>query len=96
MRYRKKPVEIEAEQWPDDGDTSYDALCQRAKIHRWIKDNGGKTQVVNHMGDIYSAIITLEGEMRISSGDFVIRGVQGEFYPCKPDIFEATYEPVTE
>jgi hypothetical protein len=37
--------------------------------------------------------MTLEGDMRVSVGDWVIRGVQGEFYPCKPDIFEATYEP---
>ena len=37
-------------------------------------------------------IHTLEGEMKVSRGDYVIRGVQGEFYPCKPDIFEATYD----
>jgi hypothetical protein len=41
-------------------------------------------------------IRTLEGDMRVSPGDYVIRGVQGEFYPCKPDIFEATYEEVSE
>ena len=40
------------------------------------------------------AIDTLEGEMHADPGDWIIRGVQGEFYPCKPDIFEATYEPV--
>jgi hypothetical protein len=38
--------------------------------------------------------VTLEGNMRISGGDYIIRGVQGEFYPCKPDIFAATYEAV--
>ena len=42
------------------------------------------------------AIRTLEGEMRAIPGDWIIRGVQGEFYPCKPDIFAATYEPVPE
>lgn len=41
-------------------------------------------------------IRTLEGDMRAAVGDYVIRGVQGEFYPCKPDIFEATYEAVTD
>lgn len=41
-------------------------------------------------------IPTLEGDMTISDGDYVIRGVKGEFYPCKPDIFEVTYEPVSE
>ena len=40
-------------------------------------------------------IHTLEGDMRVSSGDWIIRGVQGEFYPCKPDIFKATYEEVS-
>lgn len=39
---------------------------------------------------------TLEGTMRVSLGDWIIRGVQGEFYPCKPDIFEATYEPAPQ
>ena len=41
-------------------------------------------------------IVTLEGTMRANIGDWIIRGVQGELYPCKPDIFEATYEPVKE
>jgi hypothetical protein len=43
-------------------------------------------------GAIY--IKTLEGEMRVDAGDWIIRGIKGEFYPCKPDIFAATYEPV--
>lgn len=41
-------------------------------------------------------IPTLEGDMHVTQGDWIIRGVQGEFYPCKPDIFEATYEKVSE
>ena len=41
-------------------------------------------------------IPTLEGRMKVSDGDYVIKGVQGEFYPCKPDIFEATYEEVKD
>lgn len=42
------------------------------------------------------SIITLEGEIHVSIGDYVIKGIKGEFYPCKPDIFEATYEVVNE
>lgn len=45
------------------------------------------------MGPAAILIVTLEGEMRAQCGDWIIKGVQGEFYPCKPDIFEATYEP---
>jgi hypothetical protein len=98
QRFRKKPVEIEAMQWPEGDDTTYDSVCRRAAVHRWVNDNGGKTEVIgDSVGDdcdIYAAIVTLEGNMRISGGDYIIRGVQGEFYPCKPDIFAATYEAV--
>ena len=48
---------------------------------------------VGHPLDSYWGIHTLEGFMRVTPGDWIIRGVKGEFYPCKPDIFEATYEP---
>jgi hypothetical protein len=78
MKYRKKPVVIEARQWTDDlsGDN----------IVRW----SGCTVKADEDGLF---IPTLEGVMRADLGDFIIRGVQGEFYPCKPDIFQATYEP---
>lgn len=82
--FRKKPVEVEAQQFMDG--SMLDLL-------RWIaKHNGvamGKTSGVIH-------ISTLEGIMEASPGDWIIRGVKGEFYPCKPDIFEATYEKVEE
>jgi hypothetical protein len=80
MKFRKKPVVIEAV--------------------RWMTDN--YNEVVNFVGEKMSplgngrdlAIHTLEGDMRCLPFDWIIRGVKGEFYPCKPDIFEATYEPV--
>ena len=83
MRFRKKPVVIDAMQFIDNGDDvvkwakslGADALC-------WCT-SATKTAI---------GIRTLEGEMRASSGDWIIRGVKGEFYPCKPDIFDATYE----
>ena len=99
QRYRKLPVEIEAVQWPvkaqlDRG--SYETACRIAAIHRWVQSNGGITEVVpaEFPEDIHVVIVTLEGKMRIDPGDWIIRGVKGEFYPCKPDIFDATYELV--
>ena len=84
-RFRKKPVEIEAMLY--DGDRHQ---CQR--IHDWMGYEHDADA-----GDCQSgiAIDTLEGQMTASVGDWIIRGVQGEFYPCKPDIFAATYEEVT-
>lgn len=96
-RFRKKPVEIEAMQWPDGDDDSYDAQCQRAAIHRWVWGNGGKTWVVirrHAEPGVHVVVETLEGDMRIGNGDWIIRGVAGDFYPCKPDIFEQTYDPL--
>lgn len=97
-RYRKKPVEIEAKQ--------FDGTPQSAThIINWALEMGvtityscpepgpGSAQDcrdVNH----HLAISTLEGTMRADRGDYIIKGVQGEFYPCKPDIFAATYEEV--
>ncbi|MEN6401641.1 MAG: hypothetical protein ABFD94_06825 [Armatimonadia bacterium] len=55
---------------------------------------GGRNYVVLPDATVY--ILTLEGPMRADPGDWIIRGVKGEFYPCKPDVFVATYEPVKE
>lgn len=80
MKFRKKPVVIEAIQWTGDNlneiagafpDMSYDA---RERAQGTLK------------------ILTLEGDMIASVGDWIIRGIKGEHYPCKPDIFEATYQ----
>lgn len=78
--YRKKPVLIEARQ-ADSCD--YDGLCD---LVAWC---GGRA---TDEGTAVIAITTLEGVMLVEPGDWVIRGVAGEFYPCKPDIFAATYE----
>ena len=81
-RFRKRPVEVEARLLTED--TALDILV-------WIRNGKHRGNVlVGGAIDIY----TLEGTMRADVGDYVIEGVQGEFYPCKPDIFEATYEPV--
>lgn len=82
-RFRKKPVEVEAMLW----DGSYES---QGKIVTWAD---GKVSGWFD-GEYFLAIVTLEGEMRANIGDWIIKGVAGEFYPCKPEIFEATYEPV--
>jgi len=85
-RWRKKPVEIEARQ--------YDGLVIIGHpITRWIKERGGRYTWTTDTPQRL-AIVTLEGEMTVAPGDWVIQGVEGEFYPCKPDIFDATYEEV--
>jgi hypothetical protein len=80
VRYRKKPVEVEAMQYR--GEVDIDQL----------REFVGIVNLATGTSDAH--IVTLEGWMRVSDGDYVIRGVQGECYPCKPDIFAATYEPV--
>jgi len=79
MRFRKKPVVIEAIQWTGDNNSE-------------VMDFMGQSWV-NMNPDILT-IPTLEGSISASKGDWIIRGVKGEFYPCKPDILEQTYEPV--
>ena len=80
--FRKKPVTIEAMRFvPETG----------IAIKEWAKTHGQAILVRNGVLDIP----TLEGMMTAHPGDWIIRGVQGEFYPCKPDIFDATYEAVS-
>ena len=86
--YRKKPVVIEAMH-----SVSY---LDFAQIVTWVNENGGDAAAHQKAeGPAYMEITTLEGVMRADVGDWVIKGVQGEFYPCKPDIFDATYEEVS-
>lgn len=91
QRFRKKPVEIEAQQYTDAESGS--------EIIKRILAAGGSASLhcvdpdqPDHGGHTIR-IRTLEGDMHAALGDWVIRGVQGEFYPCKPDIFAATHEP---
>lgn len=93
MRFRKKPVEVEAVQytrrfsWPD-----------------WFHDAASAGTVVVHgtgkfadpHEDCYCLIYTLEGVLQGNEGDWIIRGVLGELYPCKPEAFAMTYEAVSD
>jgi len=87
-RYTKKPVTIEAIQWTGDNlreIIDFTRLNQSAQKWSWDE----YCEVVKIRG---LKIFTLEGPLMASIGDFIIKGVKGEFYPCKPDIFAATYE----
>ena len=92
-KYRKKPVVIEA---------------VRFNLEKWIYERKNAYPMVETQTDFegesslgkffkYQPVIkTLEGDMIVSDGDFIIQGVQGEFYPCKPDIFKQTYYAALE
>lgn len=84
MKYRKKPVVIDAIQFVDDAQR----LCE-------IQEFAGDEIRVDYSdkNNPVLKIDTLEGTMTANVGDYVIKGVNGEFYPCKPDIFDKTYEP---
>ena len=91
MKFRKKTVVIEAEQFITNNEVGSPNMD---KIVNWI--NQGKNPDERHAWHNGTLIFihTLEGVMTADVKDWIIRGVQGEFYPCKPDIFEQTYEPV--
>lgn len=88
--YRRKPAVIEARQVPDPFD--YDETCE---VFAWVRSSGSEVAWDETRSDhsVLGWIPTLEGSMAVRAGDWVIRGVAGEFFTCKPGIFAATYEP---
>ena len=82
-KYRKKPVIIQAIQF----------FGSETKPKEVKEALGCDPIIISNQGYF---IETLEGIMEVSEGDYIIKGVKGEFYPCKPDIFEATYEEVEQ
>lgn len=90
-KYRKKPVVVEAIQWTGNN---------LEEIHKFVGKNllihTRYDELVNLNVVEYIEIKTLEGDHLAKAGDYIIKGVQGEFYPCKPDIFLETYEEVKE
>lgn len=86
-KWRKKPVVVEAERWwPGQ---------EHVAVTRVMEFMSPCEQCGRPLSD-HGWIKTLEGEHRVCPGDWIIRGLAGEYYPCKPDIFAATYEPVEE
>jgi hypothetical protein len=112
MRFRKKPVVIEATQWSEngdhpeddctevlspDGDTTF--LSEGKVVRRFRHPMLSGENTCNHCGAVmrvHGWIDTLEGGHIVCPGDWIITGVKGEHYPCKPDIFETTYEKVED
>lgn len=107
MKFIKKPVEIEASRWFLNGDHPQDncevfdsgefkGALMEGKVVRYFRRPGVPgNQTCKHCGHVmnnHGWIDTLEGGHIVCPGDWVITGVKGERYPCKPDIFEATYE----
>ena len=86
MKFRKKPVVIDAEEFKDTAEAMNNIRNMGVRPIRVTNSNG---RVVLH-------IDTLEGIMEAKIGDWIIKGINGEFYPCKPDIFEKTYELVKD
>lgn len=89
MKFRKKPVVIEAFKWTGD--------ANQAEDPEWIVEaiEAGSVRFSGSGGSgVCMMIDTLEGTLIASRGDWIIRGIKGELYPCKPDIFDATYEEV--
>jgi hypothetical protein len=81
MRYRKKPIVVDADKWEPKNQNARDL----AKLHGWNIDSQGNV-----------LISTLEGFMNCNPGDWIIRGVEGEYYSCKPSVFQKTYEKADE
>ena len=93
-KYRKKPVVIEAMQWEQAADA--ETICEWSGfVVDWDEETAGPLSAEDEDWGLLT-VETLEGTHTATPGDWVIRGVAGEFYFCKPDIFEATYEPVTD
>jgi hypothetical protein len=93
-QYRKKPVVIEAIELKNN----YDSIVECVEfVFNIGMDSSmiGESATVNKVKEEDGFLIpTLEGDMKASFGDYIIKGIKGEYYPCKPDIFEATYEKV--
>ena len=93
MKFRKKPIVIEAYQL-GVGDAVPDWFMDALSEHRIITHGGKYVFATGHNAGISATIKTLEGEMRAEYTEMIIKGVQEERYPCRSDIFEATYDAV--
>lgn len=111
MKYRKKPITVDATQWfrngdhPDDGNDVFiggefaGEKCEGLVV-RYFRNPGitGTTicSICKRIMHVHGFIETLEGGHIVCPGDWIITGVNGEYYPCKPGIFEKTYEQINQ
>lgn len=91
MKYRKKPMVIEAIQW--NGSNLPEVMKFIGSEFKYESNTSYVTSKFSYMNGSLT-INTLQGVMEVSNGDYIIKGIKGEFYPCKSDIFQATYEAV--
>jgi len=103
MKFRKIPVVIEAHQWHKNGDHPEDGPADHeGKVVRYFRRPEPEYAsdlvhgICGHVWHDHGWIDTLEGGHTVCPGDWIITGVANERYPCKPDIFAATYEPLTD
>ncbi len=97
MKYRKRPVEVEALQWTGKNQREmFDFLTNYEKINEYMNSEGENFYIDHYRVRGGLIIKTLEGEHIASVNDVIIKGINGEFYPCKPDIFEKSYEKVID
>ncbi|MGB0862453.1 MAG: hypothetical protein ACPGXZ_06015 [Saprospiraceae bacterium] len=92
MKYRKKPIVIEAVELTKSNFKKVESFL--GYDHQDLRTYMNEVDFVNRKNPDGLFIQTLEGDMKAKVGDYIIKGVKGEFYPCKPDIFKATYEAV--
>ena len=113
MKYRKKPIEIEAPQWHKNGDLPEDAcywvddkspgrFLSEGKVVRYFRRpepeyaGASKCSDCGEVFHVHGWIDTAQGDHKVCPGDWIIPEMNGGWYPCKPDVFEATYEPIEE
>lgn len=113
MKFRKKPVVIEATQWWQNGDHPLDdavvyeggngRIAKEGKVVRYYRNPEvrGESMCISSIPCVFTMhahgwIDTPEGGHTVCPGDWIITGIEGEFYPCKPNIFDKTYEKVEE
>ncbi len=94
MKYRKKPVVIDAVKWCGNGREMFDFLTDNKLTTVFMSSTGDNFDIDHSRVEGGLIIKTLEGEHIASLGDYIIKGVNGEFCPCKPDIFHKTYDSV--
>ena len=86
--YVKKQVTIQAMEWTGENVEELEDFTEDQDNEKWFRE-------FDEYGEQHLYIFTLEGSMKANIGDYIIKGVKGEFYPCKPDIFEMTYEDIS-
>ena len=95
MKYRKKPVVVEAVQWTGENHREMWNFLT-GKVDEYIQLTGDNFYINHNCVRGGLVIKTLEGDMSAHIGDYIIKGIKGEFYPCRKEVFEETYEGVKE